>query len=63
VVGHGLELRQVGGSLSGSFWGFQRKRDKRKVGEQKLLLPLPCVSREEKEGKKKTHSAVQNGTI
>jgi hypothetical protein len=46
-----------------SFWGFQRKRDKRKAGEQKLLLPLPCVSREEKEGKKKTHSAVQNGTI
>jgi len=59
VVGHGSEFKQVMGLLSASFWVFSEKGGKGQMQGKTILLPLPLRV----QGKKKTHSAVQNGII
>jgi hypothetical protein len=43
----------------GVFLKFRRKGERRNAGERNLLLPLPLRV----QGKKKTHSAIQNDTV
>jgi len=56
---HVESFRQVGGPWSASFWCFSEEKSRWKQGEEKSSSsPSSRV-----QGKKKTHSAVQNGNV